>query len=479
MKERQRLRSPRLHFLTREKIEKIHGATLTVLKETGILVKDPRALEILKNAGCPGDGERVKIPYSLVENALKNAVSRIMISDRSGRPAMALEGDDAWFGTGSDTPHVIDPYTGQRRRAVLKDIEDVSRLVDALPELSFIMCSGIASDVNPEKSDIHHFLAMVSRTEKPVVFTSWNLANLATIIEMAAVVAGGEDRLRANPFLALYTEPISPLVLGRESTQKLMFMAERALPVVFAPGMITGATGPVTLAGGIVQANAEILAGYVLANLVRPGTPFIYGGSGEPMDMSAMLMSYAAPESMLVVSALTDMSKYYGLPSFGYAGCSDSNLYDQQASLESALWILIAGLNGANLVHDVGYINNGLTTSFEQIVVSAEVVGSVLRMAGGIDVDEETMALDLIAEVGPGGEYLTTEHTLRHFRDNWFPRLIARDPYEKWEQKGRKDLGSRANEFVRRVLEKHEPKSLDGRIAEELRRIVRSSDRPA
>jgi len=134
-------------------------------------------------------------------------------------------------------------------------------------------------------------------------------------------------------------------------------------------------------------------------------------------------------------------------------------------------------LNGANLVHDVGYVNNGLTTSFEQIVVSAEVAGSVLRIAGGIDVDEETMALDLIAEVGPGGEYLTTEHTLKHFRDNWFPRLIARDPYEKWEQKGRKDLGRRANEFVRHVLEKHEPKPLDLRVEEELRRIVRSRGR--
>jgi len=477
MEEKQRLRIPRLHFLTREKMEMIHGATLAVLKGTGILVKDPKALEILKEAGCNVDGERVRIPSSLVENALKNAVPRILMTDRSGRPALTLEGDKVWFGTGSDTPHVIDPYSGQRRRTVLKDIENVSRLVDALPELSFVMCSGIASDVNPEIADIHHFLAMVSLTEKPIVFTSWNPANLTTIVEMASIVAGGEDRLRANPFIVLYTEPVSPLILGRESTQKLIFMAERSLPVVFAPGMITGATGPVTLAGGIVQANAEILAGYVLANLVRPGTPFIYGGSGEPMDMSAMLMSYAAPESMLVVSALTDMSKYYGLPSFGYAGCSDSNLYDQQASLESALWILVASLNGANLVHDVGYINNGLTTSLEQIVVSAEVAGSVRRIAGGIDVDEETMALDLIAEVGPGGEYLTSEHTLRHFRDNWFPRLISRDPYEKWEQKGRKDLGNRANEFVRRILQNHEPRPLAGGIADELRRIVRARDR--
>jgi trimethylamine--corrinoid protein Co-methyltransferase len=271
---------------------------------------------------------------------------------------MFLEENNTYFGTGSDTPNVVDPYSGERRITLLKDIENVSKIVDYLDEISFIMCSGIASDVNNKISDIYHFEAMVNNTEKPIVFTAWSLDNLKTIVEMAEVVAGGKEKLKNNPFLALYTEPISPLQLAKETTQKLMYMAEKSLPVVFTPGSIMGATAPITIAGGLIQANAEILAGYVLANLINEGTPFVYGGGVIPMDMATSLMSYASPEFMLATSVCTDLARYYRLPMFSFAGCSDSNIYDQQASLEGALWIMLSSLNGGNLVHDVGYINN-------------------------------------------------------------------------------------------------------------------------
>ncbi len=477
MKDKHGLNISRLSILSPKKLELIHLSTLEVLRRTGILVKEPRALKILKEAGCLTDGERVRIPAQLVEWALEKTPARVTMCDRAGRPAMYLEKNNTYFGTGSDTPHIIDLDSGVRRNTVLADIENVSRLVDGLEELSFAMCSGIASDVNPQISDLYHFEAMVANTEKPIVFTSWSLENLEAIVAMAEEVAGGAETLRMNPFIALYTEPISPLTLARESTQKLLYTAEKGLPIVFAPGLITGGTGPSTLAGGIIQANAEALAGFVLANLVRPGTPLIYGGSGEPMDMAAMVMSYAAPESMLVVSALTDLGRYYRLPVFSYAGCSDSNLYDQQASLESAVWILVSSLSGGNLIHDVGYINNGLTTSLEQLVVSDEVIGMMRRITGGIEVNEETMALSVIEEIGPGGEYLTSDHTLRHFRENWFPRLISRLPYEKWVEAGKKDLGTRAKERVKHILETHRPRSLDDGSKAELRKIVRSKDR--
>jgi trimethylamine--corrinoid protein Co-methyltransferase len=190
--------------------------------------------------------------------------------------------------------------------------------------------------------------------------------------------------------------------------------------------------------------------------------------------MATMLMSYAAPESMLVVSALTDLARHYRLPAFGYAGCSDSNLFDQQASLESGLWILISTLSGGNLIHDVGYIDNGLTTSFEQLVVGNEVISLVRRIATGIEVDEETMALDLIHKIGPGGEYLTSGHTLRHFRENWFPRLISRQQYEKWAHNGSQDLGTRANEQVRHILDHHRPRLLAEDVRAELSKIIQS-----
>jgi len=477
MNDKYRLNIPRQAILSNEKRELIHLSTLEVLRRTGIVVKEPKATEIFKRGGCFVEGERVKIPAHLVEWALSNTPSRITMCDRNGNPAMFLEENNVYFGTGSDTPWVVDPHTHKRRKPELKDIRNVSKLVDYLDEISFVMCAGIAGDVNPEISDIYHFEAMVNYTGKPVVFTSWNFDNLKAIIEMAEIIAGGEEKLKNSPFLALYTEPISPLQFAEESTQKLMFMAEKSLPVVFTPGVLPGATGPLTIAGSIIQGNAEILAGYVLCNLINEGTPFIYGGGISAFDMATTLMSYAAPESMLGTSALTDMARYYRLPMFSFAGCSDSNIYDQQASLESAVWILLSTLSGGNLVHDVGYINNGLTFSYDQLVVSNEVIKMVRRIAGGIEINEETMALDIIDEVGPGSEYLTSRHTLDRFRENFFPDLISRLPYETWVEKGKKDLGTRANERVRDILENHSPVPLEESLKNELKQIVKSMDK--
>lgn len=477
MKDKYSLRIPRLHILSRDELERIHLSTLEVLHRTGVAVKEPKAIEIFKKGGCIVDGERVRIPPHLVEQALRNTPPRVTLYDRNGNPAMFLEENNTYFGTGSDTPHVVDPYTGERRLAVLKDIENVSKAVDYLEELSFMMCSGIASDVNSDISDIFHFKAMVNNTEKPIVFTAWNLENLKTIIQMAETVARGKANLKNSPFIALYTEPISPLTLGEEATQKVMYMAGKSLPVVFTPAVITGATGPCTLAGGLIQGNAEILSGYVLANLINEGATFIYGGGVTSIDMSTSTICYASAEFMLATAALTDMARFYRLPMFSFAGCSDSSIYDQQASLEAAMWTLMSSLSGGNLVHDVGYINNGLTTSFEQLVVSNEVIGMVRRITQGLEINEETMALDLIDEIGPGGEFLTSEHTLRHFKENWFPKLISRSPYEKWEQEGKKDLATRANEKARYILENHTPKPLDEQIKEKLHKIVKSKDK--
>ena len=474
MKDNYRLNIPRLSILSKDSIEQIHLSSLEVLRRTGIALKEPKAIEMLKKGGCQVSEDRVRIPSSLVQWALKNSPPGVTLCDRNGHPALFLEGNNTYFGTGSDTPYVIDPYTNKRRLALLKDIENVTKVVDQLDEMSFVMCSGIASDVNPEISDIFHFETMANNTEKPIVFTTWNLKNLKTIIQMAEQIAGGAQNLKNSPFLALYTEPISPLFFAEESTQKLMYMAERSLPVVFTPCLIAGATGPSTTAGSLIQANAEMLAGCVLANLINQGAPFIYGGGVGPMDMAAGTWSYASPEFMLATLALKDMAQYYRLPVFGFAGCSDSKLYDQQASLEGSLWVLIASLSGTNLVHDVGYLESGLTTSFGQLVVSNEIIGLVRRITQGFEINEETMALDLIDQIGPGGEYLTSEHTLKHFRKNWFPEMISRDPYEKWENQGSKDLGTRANEKAVYILENHNPKPLHDSIKKELRRIAQS-----
>jgi len=464
--------TPRFRVLSDDQIVELHHATLEVMRRTGVQVEEPRAIEVFARAGCWVEGKRVRFPAHLVEWAIEVTPPRVVLCDRLGRPAMALQGERAYFGTGSDTPNIVDLETGERRPVRKEDIARTSRLVDALPHLSFMMCSGIASDVPAAISDIHHFEAMVCNTIKPIVFTAWSLENLKDIIAMAEAVAGSAEALQRSPFCALYTEPISPLTLGPEATQKLMYMAEKGLPTVFTPGLITGASGPVTIAGGLVQGNAEMLAGFVLAQLIREGTPLVYGGGVLPIDMRTTLMSYAAPEFMLAVCALKDMARYYRLPMFHFAGCSDAKTFDQQASLEGALWVMLAALNGGNLVHDMGYIDNGLTTSYQQLVTMDEVVGMVARFMGGIPVTEETMALDVIERVGPGGHFLADDHTLRHFRENWMPKLLDRSNYDTWVANGRLTLGDRALQRARHLLATHTPEPLPDGVAAELAAIV-------
>jgi len=468
--------TPQFRVLSDDQIEEIHLATLEVLRRTGVVVKEPEGRELLKKAGCWVDGERVRIPAHLIEWAVRMTPPRVVLCDRNGGPAMFLERNKVYYGTGSDTPNVVDPYSGERRPARLADIENISKVVDFLPNISFLMCMGIASDVNGAISDIYHFAAMVNNTTKPIVFTAWDLNNLKDIIAMAEAVAGGAEALQRNPFLALYTEPISPLQHAVEAAQKLLWMAEKGLPVVYTPGLMTGASGPVTAAGGLVQGNAELLSGFLMAQLKREGTPLIYGGGVLAIDMRTALMSYASPEWMLNTCALTDMARYYRLPMFHFAGCTDAKTFDQQAALEGSLWMVLAALSGGNLVHDVGYIDNGLTASFQMLVTMDEVAGLVKRIMGGIEVSDETMAIDVIDEVGPAGHFLSTDHTYRHFKENWFPKLFDRSTYETWRVNGGLTLGERAAARAREILETHQPALLSEDVKAELQSIIERAE---
>jgi len=468
--------SPGLQLLSREQKERLHQETLELLRRTGVKVLVPEVRDLLEEAGCWMDGELVRIPPDLIEWAIAAAPSRVPLCDRNGDLAMALEGRKGYYGTGSDTPFVLDAYTGERRHAKLSDVENVARLVDALPNIDFLMCMGIASDVTESISDLYHFRAMVSNTTKPIIYTAWDRANLEDIIEMAEAVAGGAETLRRSPFCALYSEPISPLTHAKESCEKLLFIADKGLPVVYTPAVMIGGTGPVTIAGALTQANAEQLSGLLITQLIREGTPVIGAGGILHMDMSKGLISYAAPEFMLAMTAFTEMYQYYDLPTFSFAGCSDSKIFDQQAAAEGALWMLVTALGGGNLIHDVGYVESGMTASYQQLVAMDEIAGLVKRFMRGVEVTDESIALDVINRVGPGGHFLSDDHTFRHFRENWFPQLLDRSPRDEWELDGALTLGDRAAQRVRDILEHHEPEPLEDSIADSLATSIEAAE---
>lgn len=469
--------TPSLTLLNQSQKEAIHRATLELLRRTGVQVRSAEVRKLLFEAGCWLEEDRVRIPPHLLNWAVRVAPSRVVLCDRTGDPALHLEGSNSYYGTGSDTVFVIDPYTGERRRAVLGDITNVSRLVDALPHISFIMCMGIATDVNEAISDLYHFREMVANTQKPIIYTAWNRQNLVEIIEMAETVAGSPAALQRSPFCALYSEPIAPLVHAEESCDKLLTICRKGLPVVYTPGLITGASSPVTRAGAIVQANAELLSGLLICQLIREGTPVVAGAGGMmTMDMSTTLASYGAPEFMLDWCALAEMGHYYDLPIFGFAGVTDAKSFDQQAGIEGAIWMLLNALAGGNLIHDVGYIEAGLTASYDMIVAMDEVAGLVERFMGGIEVTAETLALEVIERVGPGGHFLEEDHTYRHFRENWYPALLDRKTRDDWQAAGGQSMGQRTGARVREILQNHQPVPLEPALLARLDEILHRAE---
>ncbi|MEW6082391.1 MAG: trimethylamine methyltransferase family protein [Bacillota bacterium] len=469
--------SAQFQVLSIDQVEEIHRASLEVLERVGVEVYYDEALALLKAAGAHVKGNRARIPSSLVEKALRTAPSRVTLSTRDGKRSVRLEAHNIYFGTGSDCPFILDSYTGVRRKVTKDDVCKAATICDALPNIDFVMSLGLVSDVPSLSSDRHQFEAMLMNTVKPIVFTAHDLEGYNDIVDMAAASVGGLEELQANPTICLYTEPISPLKHAKESVTKLLRTAQMRIPVVYTPCVMAGATVPATLAGALVTGNAESLSGMVIHQLKNPGAPFIIGGVYTIMDMQSTIFSYGAPEFTLLHAAFADLSHYYRKPIFSTAGCTDSKIVDEQAAIEAALSCLVAAQSGANLIHDVGYIEYGSTGSYEMLVMSDEIIGMVKRIVRGIEVNDDTLAVDVIDRVGPGGHFLSEEHTLRHFKNQtWFPRLIDRNRYDQWAAMGATTMGERTKAKVQEILATHKPLAVPDAGLKAIEGIVSRAD---
>jgi len=453
---------PRMTMLSDEQCRTIHTASLEILRRTGVRVYHDEALELLRDADAlVSDGNRVRFPAGLVEWAVERAPSRIALCRRgSDEVAAPLEGRQVAFGPGSDCLNYLDPRTGERREFTTQDVIDCIRLVDALPEMDFCMSMGIPADLDVDNAYRWQFATMVEHTTKPIVFVCDDRADCEAIAAMAAAAAGGMDALRLNPTLLLYSEPSTPLKHSETATGKLLTMAEQALPIVHSPAPMMGGTAPVTMAGGLALGNAEVLSSLVMHQLKRPGAPFVYGSGLHHLDMRTTISVYSAPEFELARVAVAEMGRFYGMPTWGYAGHSDSCAMDEQAAADAAFSVLASLLAGSNLVHDVGYLEAGLTTSPEMIVFTAEMIEMLRAFMDGVTLDAESLALDVIHSVGPGGEFISTDHTMDHFRDFWEPSLFNRQRVNDWVEAGSKRLGERLRERTVAILDEHEPEPL-------------------
>ncbi len=464
--------------LSDDQIEEVFHSALDVLERVGTRVYGEEGLALLRDAGClVSDGDRVRIPSWLVKDALNTTPERIVVAGRDRHQRVILEKDKIYFGTGSDCPSLVDPYTDEVRKYTYQDVYNAARISDALPHIDFHMSLGLTSGVPVLTYDRHQFLAMLQGTSKPLVITTVDKAGLADQYRMACEVLGGPEEFAQAPLFVVYIEPSSPLSNSVEAVEKILYAAEMGIPAIYTPCTMCGATAPVTLAGGMVQCLAECLVGVVLAQLKRKGAAVIIGGVQSAIDMATSILSYGAPEMVLLSAAMTDVTKWLRIPMFSTAGCSDSKVLDQQAAIEAAMSVTVAALSGANLIHDVGYLESGLLGSYDMLVMSNEVIGMAKRILKGVTVTPETLAVDVIERVGPGGHYLTQEHTRQHFREEiWFPALVDRQMRRGWEASGKKTMAERVRARVKDILEHHQPLPISAEVEARLKGIVAEAD---
>ena len=465
---------PKLSVFSEKQHEKIFQSALEILERTGSEFHSEEAVSILDDAGATVvDGNTVKMPSSMVEKALRTCGKRVVLSDRNLESTMFLEGDNTYFGPGSETPNTIDPYTGERRTCEKNDVVRAATVVDKLENIDFAMSFALANDVPKYNADLHHFEAMVKNTTKPILFTAWDLDGLKAIYEMSVAVAGGEDEFRMNPFILLYDEPSSPLKHSEEAVEKLMFSSKKGIPIQYVPTPSLGAAGPISLAGAYALTEAEYLSGLVLSQEVNEGSSLIFGGGPTTMDMKTTVFCYSAPETMLSLVLRKEVGSFLGVPAFNAGGFTDSKTIDQQATLEVANSLNYAALAGGNLVHDVGYLESGLTSSLELLTIADEEISMISRFIKSTEVNKDTLGVDEIDDVGIGGNYLTSPQTVEKFKEDiWSPELIDRQVHESWKEAGETTLRERARDKVHDILENHEPEELPGDVSDELTEIV-------
>jgi trimethylamine--corrinoid protein Co-methyltransferase len=320
---------------------------------------------------------------------------------------------------------------------------------------------------------VYEFADMIANTGKPIVAWSYTAETCADIHAIAAAVAGGPEALRQRPNYIFYAEPLSPLVAGEDAAAKLLYCAKNRIPIVYTPCPMNGGTAPTTSAGVLVTALCESLHGLVIAQAIQPGTPFVMGGVVSIMDMQHATLAYGAPELSLQSAALTEMARTLGLPVWSTAGCTDAKEVDEQAGIEGAISILFAGLSGADLVHDVGFIEGAMTGSLQMAVMSDEVISYVKRLLRGIEVTPETLATDVVKSVGTGGNFIGTDHTLEYYkREFWFPNLINRQRWDDWQDSGAPTLGDRVQDHLNEILDTHTPAPLRPEVQRSIEAIL-------
>jgi trimethylamine--corrinoid protein Co-methyltransferase len=448
--------------LTDAQMEMIHEHALRILAETGVKVFTKTGREHFKRAGAIIDEAKglVRIPRAMVEDAIASAPSRLVLCGRDPKHDAILEGSNVYLGTGGTAINVLDIDSGIRRPSTSADVAAMTRLMDALEYVNIHTINVYPNDVSHiDEVDVNRFYWALKNTSKHVMGGIYSLKGLQEVVEMASSIAGGIEKLRARPFVSFITLIISPLKIDDIYGEMTCYLAEQGLPVVVPTEPLCAITSPVTMASNVLMHTAESLSGVVMTQLINKGTPVMFGSVGSITDMRTMDHLSGAIERGMLNAAVSQMAQYYKLPNYSTAGMTDSKTVDAQAGYEGGMMNLLVAMSGANYIHDAaGLMEFDLTASYEKLVIDDEIIGRCFRVLRGFEITEETLAFDLINEVGAGGDFLGEEHTLQYMRTEFAKTTVSdRSLREYWEAAGSPDATQRANVLAKKLLAEHEP----------------------
>jgi trimethylamine--corrinoid protein Co-methyltransferase len=453
--------TPQFRVLSDRQCQEIFLATLECLERVGVIVDQEEGRSLLAGAGARIEGSRVFIPPHIIQDSLACTPRRFTLWGRDRGRELQISPDRVYFGPGPTCTYFYDPQTGERRKAGRGDAGLTAKVCDALENIDYVMSLSLFDDVTPMLSPVYEFAEMITNSGKPVLAWAYDTDTLSDIYQIAKAIAGSDEELRKRPVFAYFVTYESPLRHGEKQVANMIWAAERGIPIVLLGGPTVGIEAPITGASGLVIYLATALGGLAIAQLKRRGLPMVLGGVIASMDLRNARPAYGSPEMNLYVAAASDLGRYLSVPFMGTAGASESKQLDAQAAAEISIQILMSALSGAGLVHDVGFLDCADIGSLQLLVMSDEIIGQVKRILRGIEVNQQTIMMDLIEKVGPGGNFITERKSSSLCRSEiWVPQLMDRNPYAIWEKKGRKSMDERVNERLRNILYTHQPTPL-------------------
>ncbi|MFH2102146.1 MAG: trimethylamine methyltransferase family protein [Chloroflexota bacterium] len=469
----------KLHVLDQDEIRRLHEATLQVIAEVGVRFPSPRALEIWAAHGASVDRERmiVRAAPELIESALKSCPPAYPLAGRDPAQDLPLDGNHVYLGTDGCGVEIIDIHSQERRTSCLQDVADIARIADATEEIAFHWVALSAQDRPPETRGLHEIKAVWENSTKHVQTESiYTEAEARAAMEMAILLAGGRDQLRRRPVLSLMQCSAPPLGHDGGSLEAALVAAEYGIPTGFMTMAACLTTGPATMAGNLVVGNAEVVAATAMLQLAYPGAPVFYAAAQTASDLRSGAYTGGGPEDFLFGAATNLLADHYNIPLSMGSFATGAKEPNWQAGLENSLSTFMASLVMADMLLGAGFLHGSRIWSYAEMMMDCEIFAIIHKMMQGIEVNDETLALETIAAVGPGGNFLSQKHTLKHMRDLFLPRFMDRRPYNEWEEK-QDGAADWALDRARKLLVEHQPEPLDEKVSAEMSRIIAAAEK--